>query len=89
MNGSVVWIAAMSVGCAAACIFISRHLQKKMESLYQNILQRLDRAIGGEIQETAYDESMDAAVTERLNKLIRISGMNQRSEERRVGKECL
>ncbi len=77
MNGSVVWIAAMSVGCAAACIFISRHLQKKMESLYQNILQRLDRAIGGEIQETAYDESMDAAVTERLNKLIRISGMNQ------------
>ena len=55
---------------------------KKMEATYQNLLQRLDRAIGGEIQDTAYDESMDTAVTERLNRVVQISRMNQEKAEK-------
>lgn len=81
MNGYIVLIAVMSVGCAGICILLSCHLQKKMEMTYQNLLQRLDRAIGGEIQDTDYDESMDTAVAERLNRIVRISGMNQRKAE--------
>jgi signal transduction histidine kinase len=53
-----------------------------MEVTYQNLLQRLDRAIGGEIQDTAYDESMDTAVTERLNRVVQISRMNQGKAEK-------
>ncbi len=45
-------------------------------------MQRLDRAIGGEIQDTAYDESMDTAVTERLNRVVQISRMNQGKAEK-------
>lgn len=82
MDGYLALAAAMSVGCVAVCVFVSRHLQARMEMTYQNLLQSLDRAIGGEIQDTLYDESMDAAVAERLNRIVRISGMNQERAER-------
>ncbi len=81
MNRYIVLIAVMSVGCVIVCILLSRHLQKKMEMTYQNLLQRLDRAIGGEVQDTAYDESIDTAVAERLNRIVRISRMNQGKAE--------
>ncbi|NBI86719.1 sensor histidine kinase [Lachnospiraceae bacterium] len=72
----------MLVVCAMVCMLLSHHIQKKMEVTYQNLLQRLDRAIGGEIQDTAYDESMDTAVTERLNRVVQISRMNQGKAEK-------
>ena len=82
MNGYIVLVAVMLVVCAMVCMLLSHHIQKKMEVTYQNLLQRLDRAIGGEIQDTAYDESMDTAVTERLNRIVQISGMNQGKAEK-------
>lgn len=82
MNGFIVLAAVMLTACAIVCILRSYHIQKKMEVTYQNLLQRLDRAIGGEIQDTTYDESMDAALTERLNRVVQISGMNQRKAEK-------
>lgn len=82
MGGSIVLIIMVSVGCMIVSILTARNVQKKMEATYQNLLQRLDRAIGGEIQDTVYDESMDAAVTERLNRIVQISGMNQGKAER-------
>lgn len=84
MNEYVALTAVLSAGCVIACVLISRRVRKEMEAVYQNVLQRLDRAIGGEVQDTAYDESMDGAVTERLNRLVQISGMNQgKAEEER------
>lgn len=75
--------AALAVSAAASFLFC-RHFRKKLEAVYQELLQRLDRALGGEIQDTAYDESMDAAVTERLNGVVRILGMSrERAEEER------
>ena len=82
MNGYIVLVAVMLVVCAMVCMLLSHHIQKKMEVTYQNLLQRLDRAIGGEIQDTAYDESMDTAVTERLNRVVQISRMNQGKAEK-------
>lgn len=82
MNGYIVLVAVMLVVCAMVCMLLSHHIQKKMEVTYQNLLQRLDRAIGGEIQDTAYDESMDTAVTERLNRAVQISRMNQGKAEK-------
>ena len=82
MNGYLAIFAVQSAGSAAAGIFTGLRVRKKMETAYQNLLQRLDRAIGGEVQGTVYDESMDAAVTERLNRIVRISRMNQGKAER-------
>ena len=82
MNGYIVLVAVMLVVCAIVCMLLSHYIQKKMEVTYQNLLQRLDRSIGGEIQDTAYDESMDTAVTERLNRVVQISRMNQGKAEK-------
>lgn len=46
--------------------------QKNIESVYQNLLQRLDMAIGGKIQQAVYDESMDAAVTSKQGGYVKI-----------------
>lgn len=70
------------VGCTAAGLLVKRYYQNRMEETYQELLQKLDRAIGGEIQDTAYNESMDAAVVERLNRVVQIAGMNQGKAER-------
>lgn len=82
MRGYIVLAAVMLAVCAIVCTLLCHHIQKKMEVTYQNLLQRLDRSIGGEIQDTAYDESMDTAVMERLNRIVQISGMNQGKAEK-------
>lgn len=64
------------------CMLLVYYRQKKIENTYQNLLQRLDRAIGGQIQDTVYDESLEAAVTERLNRLVKTFGMSQKKAEK-------
>lgn len=82
MDGYIVLTVFMLAGCIASCILIKKYYQNRVEATYQELLLKLDRAIGGEIQDTAYDESMDAAVAERLNRVVQISGMNQEKAER-------
>lgn len=81
MNGYIVLTVFLLAGCAIACIWMKRYYQNRMEATYQELLLKLDRAIGGEIQNTVYDESMDAAVAERLNRVVQISGMHQEKAE--------
>ena len=50
-----------------------RNKKKEMEVL----LQRLDDALNGEVEASAYDESLDSAITERLDKLLRSSSMGK------------
>lgn len=77
-------IIGMGIACVIICILVKRYYQSRMEKIYGSLLQRLDRAMGGEMPNTAYDESMDAAVAERLNRIVQIYGMNQeRAEEER------
>lgn len=82
MNEYIIFIAVVLLGFAAACILLRRYYRNRMESVYQNLLQSLDRVLGGETLDTVFDESMDAAVAERLNRLVQISGMNQDRAER-------
>lgn len=77
MDLDFMWMAVLAAGCAVVCILLKKHYRNRMEAVYQEMLQKLDKAIGGEIQDTVYDESMDAAVVERLNRVVQISGMNQ------------
>lgn len=77
MNGYLVFTAIVLVGAALLLVLLRCHDRKKMGDIYQQLLERLDRALGGQIQHADYDESQDAAVTERLNRLVSVSGMNQ------------
>lgn len=82
MNGWIILVSGAVTGCILSCILLRRYYRNRMQTTCQELLQRLDRTIGGEITETAYDESMDAAIAERLNRVIQISGMNQGKAER-------
>lgn len=82
MNGYLLLAAAVVAVFAVLFFWLRRRDRKRLEDAYQQLLQRLDRALGGQIQHTDYDESQDAAVTERLNRLVLASGMNQERAER-------
>lgn len=82
MNGYFVF-AVIVLACAALLlILLRRRDRRKIGDDYQRILEKLDRALGGEIQPAVYDESQEDAVTERLNRLVSVSGMNQDRAER-------
>lgn len=72
-------IAIISSFISAGIVFFYMH--KKMETVMDKLLQRLDRAIHGDIQENIYDESMDAAITQRLNQLLQMTGMHKEQAE--------
>lgn len=72
-------VLAAAVGIAIVCI--RRYYRKRMQAATQMLLERLDRAIGGEMQEEIFDESVDAAVTERLNRLLELTNMHQEQAE--------
>lgn len=82
MHGYMIVTVFLAAGFMTACIFIKRYYQNRMAAEYQGLLMKLDRAISGEIQDTTYDESMDAAITERLNRVVQIAWMNQDRAER-------
>lgn len=66
------------------CFFFSLRERKKSRDMLQRELQRLDRAISGNLQEEYFDESMDSAITKRLNQLVEMAGMQRdRAQEER------
>lgn len=82
INRYMVLLILLLLVSAVIWILVRLYYCKQMEVTYQGILQKLDRAIGGELQDTVFDESMDAAVTERLNRFVCISGMHQKNAEK-------
>lgn len=61
--------AVLIAGIFAAFFLVRQYYQKKIRTDYEKLLLKLDRALGGTLSECAYDESMDSAITERLNQL--------------------
>ncbi|POP33651.1 sensor histidine kinase [Lactonifactor longoviformis] len=47
--------------------------KKKMFVQYNRMLQRLDRVLAGKRLDTVYDESLDSAISERLNRIIELT----------------
>lgn len=74
---AVYSIAALVIGglTAAAGIVLAVYYRRNMREVYEHLLLELDRALSGEQQDVSYDESLDAAVRERLNRLVKISSM--------------
>ncbi|MFQ7549721.1 MAG: histidine kinase dimerization/phospho-acceptor domain-containing protein [Blautia marasmi] len=66
---------------AGAGVFVGWYYRRMRRQL-DGVLERLDRAIGGHLQESSFDESMDAAITQRLNQLVEMSQMNCEQADR-------
>lgn len=69
-------------GIFTTFLFVKHYYQKKIKADYENLLLKLDRALGGSFSETFYDESMNSAITERLNQLIQIYQMNHEKTDK-------
>lgn len=82
MKGYIFLLVIAVVVCTGICLWVRKYYQGRMETAFQALLEKLDRAIGGEVQEVVYDESMDAAIAERLNRMVEIYGMNRDRAER-------
>lgn len=67
---------AAAVVCLAAFFVARRHYEKRMKETYRHLLETLDRALSGKRGDVRFDESMDAALTERLNRLLRAYDVN-------------
>lgn len=58
-------------------LWIIRMYRKRMQNMLDSLLQTLDRAVSGQVQKVNWDESMNAAITERLNRMVQIWGMQR------------
>ena len=68
--------------CILFCLLVQQHYKREMEAVYQGLLLKLDRAITLGAREVSYDESMDAAVSERLRRILEISGMHKEKAQK-------
>lgn len=91
MSGSLVFAIVLAcaalAGAAGFAFWYQRRIRRQMDA----VLERLDRAIGGTIQENTYDESIESAVTQRLNQLVEMSRLNcdQADKERNLVKALI
>ncbi len=74
----VVFCLGMLAGAGVFGGWYHRRMRRQLDG----VLERLDRAIGGNLQESSFDESMDAAITQRLNQLVEMSQMNCEQADR-------
>ncbi len=76
-------VALLSV-LAGICLFALYDSRRRLTVTMQTLLERLDRAMGGELQEVSYEESIDSAIAERLNRILQIAELNrERAEQER------
>lgn len=81
MREYVIAIVMTVCVCTILAGIICRQQKKKMQRVMDQMLQRLDRAVGGDFQEVPCDESMDSAITERLNRLLQIYELHRESAQ--------
>ena len=91
MSGSLVFAIVLACAALAGAAGFAFWYQRRIRRQMDTVLERLDRAIGGTIQENTYDESIESAVTQRLNQLVEISRLNcdQADKERNLVKALI
>ena len=77
----LIIVTALLAGTAA---FICLRYRSYVRRMLQRLLERMDAAISGDYSQVSYDEGMEAAMGERLNRLLMISKeTNHRNIEER------
>ena len=75
----------------SVCLFAMVQYRKNLDKQINHILEILDRALDGQKTLAVFDESADAAISERINRLLDISNASYRKadEERNVVKSLI
>lgn len=70
---------------------VIRWYRNKLLTQYQNFLNKTDEILGGKQIELSYDESLDSAISERLNRIMEIYRMQKGAaeEERDIVKSLI
>lgn len=74
----VFMIALISIGIS---FFVICSYKKKMLLQYNAILQKLDSVLAGKKSDMIYDESLDSAISERLNQIIDVTEIQKSKAE--------
>lgn len=84
MKVPVSVVVVLVILLTASFLLVLMRYRRYMRKSKNLVLERLDRAIGGNQQQVVYDESLDSAIDERLNQLVDILKTNcARAEEDR------
>lgn len=70
MRVEIAAAAVLFFFCGVVCLMVRRYYRNKMTETYQNLLLKLDQALSQGVEHVTYDESMDAAVGERLRRIL-------------------
>ena len=91
MSGSLVFAIVLACAALAGAAGFAFWYQRRIRRQMDTVLERLDRAIGGTIQENTYDESIESAVTQRLNQLVEMSRLtcDQADKDRNLVKALI
>lgn len=92
--GIIVNMKAIIVGiivCIMLCTCGVIIYRRKTEQMLNKVLQELDRAVNQNFQQPIYDESIDGAIIERLNRIVQITKMQteQANKERDMIKSLI
>ena len=90
MNIYAIIILAIIINIIIIYLII-RWYRNKLFAQYQNFLDKTDEILSGKKIELSYDESLDSAISERLNRIMEISHMQKEiaEEERDIIKSLI
>ncbi len=81
MRAYILTVVLFLAGIFIMGIAIRRYYASKAEKTYRCLLQILDESLHGNLLQNRYDESMDAAIAARLNRLVQMTQMHQQDAE--------
>lgn len=78
------WILVILLGNFVLSALVIHFYKKKLFRQYNTLLQKLDQVLTGRKLEQSYEESMDSAISERLNRIVEMTGLQkEKAEEER------
>lgn len=92
MNTNIILLFGAVIFLDIALIyFLTRRYRNRLLAQYQNFLDRTDEILGGKQIDLSYDESLDAAISERLKRIVEISQVQkgEAEEERDIVKSLI
>ncbi|MGO0883217.1 sensor histidine kinase [Clostridioides difficile] len=91
MNKYIIILVLIVIINIVISSFIIYQYRKKIVIQYNILLHKIDKILTGKKLDISYDESLDSAISERLNQIIEISDMqkNKAEEERDIVKSLI
>lgn len=81
MNEILVTMVSTAFVCIGGSAFVFFRYYRKIQLNMEQMLIALDRAVGGRRPHANWDETMDSAIAERLERIVRITAMQREQAE--------